>query len=255
MDALLLAPKHHGRLQPVLGCRRPSQQSYAPFKPAFLWAWLSESNPNAERSQYQTTCRWSRSPAAKQSRLAEDMVSFTVQWICLVLHDLASRVYQPNSCMFWKQAPQWPWQKLWSSTATCSEVAKFAHSLPQENTCECLGFPNSTRLLIELWCWCCYSNSATDLHFDTATAVTATKFTDQQQPIHEKRRAAPRARLSRFDPHPVSSARSIISDFPFFNMLQSIFVQQLCKCPPSSLSEQPPSTLSMPWWELTSINV
>lgn len=132
------------------------------------------------------------------------------------------------------------------------QVTKFAYSLPQENTCECLGFSNSTRLLIELWCWCCYSNSATDLHFDTATAVTATKFTDQQQPIHEKRRAAPRARLSRFDPHPVSSARSIISDFPFFNMLQSIFVQQLCKCPPSSLSEQPPSTFSMPWWELTS---
>lgn len=100
MDALLLAPKHHGRLQPVFGCRRPSQQSYVPFKPAFLWASLSESNPNAERSQYQTTCRWSRSPAAKQSRLAEDMVCFTVQWICLVLHDLASRVYQPNSCMF-----------------------------------------------------------------------------------------------------------------------------------------------------------
>ena len=239
MDALLLAPKHHGRLQPVFGCRRPSQQSYASFKPAFLWASLSESNPNAERSQYQTTCRWSRSPAAKQSRLAEDMVSFTVQWICLVLHDLASRVYQPNSCMFWKQAPQWPWQKLWSLTATCSEVAKFAHSLPQENTCECLGFPNSTRLLIELWCWCCYSNSATDLHFDTATAVTATKFTDRQQPKHEKRRAGPRARLSRFDPHPVSSARPIISDFPFlicFNqflsnnftsVLQVLFVSSL----------------------------
>lgn len=96
----LLAPKHHGRLQPVLGCRRPSQQSYVPFKPAFLWASLSASNPNAERSQYQTTCHWSRSPAVKQSRVAEDMVSFTVQWICLVLHDLASRVYQPNSCMF-----------------------------------------------------------------------------------------------------------------------------------------------------------
>ncbi len=64
-----------------------------------------------------------------------------------------------------------------------------------------------------------------------------------------------RARLSRFDQHPVSFARSAISDFSFFNMLQSIFVKQLCNCPPSSLSEQPPSTLSMPWIELTSKSI